>query len=213
MFRLARIHWAEGKQVGGLKSRNLMLEFLHMWLFWCCVHSYANSALCISYLEIRSTRTIKIFLVDIDYLFGDDWMLSCLFSYSKCSFCFRFAIMTATWKFEVVNVTRFTFSASSDISHFYFGCTLWFKSFFIFWSKCISSCLKNALNWSKVKVKAFIMLQNTSKSNKCYLLWTFYSSRDPEKTSITVFAKTLSNTTVFKIDNNEMFLEQQISIW
>ncbi len=109
------------------------------------------------------------------------WATGKLFSYSKCSFCFRFAIVTATWKFEVVNVTRFTFSASSDISHFYFGCTLWFKSFFIFWSKCISSCLKNALNWSKVKVKAFIMLQNTSKSNKCYLFWTFYSSRDPEK--------------------------------
>ncbi len=47
---------------------------------------------------------------------------------------------------------------------------------------------KDALNWSKVTVKAFIMLQKISISNKC----CFYFSKNPEK-CIVVYRNILSS--------------------
>ncbi len=61
-------------------------------------------------------------------------------------------------------------------------------------------CSKDALNWSKVTGKTFMMLQNISVSNKCCF---FFYQRILKK--VTVSTKILSST-VFNIDNKKCFL-------
>ncbi len=50
----------------------------------------------------------------------------------------------------------------------------------------------NALNWSKVIIKTFIMLQKSSISDKCFF-WTFYSSKKPEKVLLSCFQHNNNN--------------------
>ncbi len=74
-----------------------------------------------------------------------------------------------------------------------FWTTGYFVSVRFFFNKCSTNV---ALNWFKVTVKTFIMLQNISnKSIKCFC--TFDSSKNPEKNH--VFTKSLG-TTVFSTD-------------
>ncbi len=62
---------------------------------------------------------------------------------------------------------------------------------------------KDTLNWSKVTVKTF-MLQKISISNKSwgFFFWTFYSSKNHERSNVSVSTKIWSSTS-FNIDNNQ----------
>ncbi len=63
--------------------------------------------------------------------------------------------------------------------------------------------IKNALNWSKMAVKSFIIIQKISISNKCgsfelsIHLWIL------KKKCVSVYTKILCSTTVFNINNNQ----------
>ncbi len=64
--------------------------------------------------------------------------------------------------------------------------------------------IKDTLNWSKVTVKPFIMLQKISISNKCCSFEHSIHENNPNHDKcITVSTKTWSSTTVFDIDNNQ----------
>ncbi len=66
-----------------------------------------------------------------------------------------------------------------------------------FHKKFILLFIKDALNWSKVTVKTFIVSQNISISNKC----CYFESWKIK--CITVSTKLLCSTIVFNIDNNQ----------
>ncbi len=59
--------------------------------------------------------------------------------------------------------------------------------------KCIILLGKDALHWSKVTVKTFIILQ------KILFFWTFYSSKNPERKLYYGFHKILSSKKQFSM--------------
>ncbi len=73
----------------------------------------------------------------------------------------------------------------------------------IFWNKLTLLFSRDALDWSKMTVKTFIMLQKIISQINAALLNFLFICESWKIKYITVSTKILCSTTVFNIDNNQ----------